>query len=179
MSCGAAVRAGMLAAALAAAGCRFEKRPDLAAREPRDSSLYASSGTAGDPLADSVRATIATINEAFRVGDVARVAQLTTRDAVLIDQEDQVYWTRADAAGRLPRPLRGAEDKLGWEPVGATFAALGDGSELATLRFRASVSGEAVPWTAVESWVMARTETGWRLRYLHRSRGLGRSSPRP
>lgn len=179
MSSGAAVRTGVFAAVLLAAGCRFEKRPDLAAREPRDSSLYVPSGAAGDPLADSVLATITTINEAFRLGDVARVAQLTTRDAVLIDQEDQVYWSRADAAGRLPRPLRGGEDKLGWEPVGATLAAVGDGSELATLRFQASVSGEAVPWTAVESWVMARTDAGWRLRYLHRSRGLGRSSPRP
>lgn len=172
------VPAAVLAAALLASACRFEKRPDLAAREPADSTLYLRTGGAVTPLEDSVRATITAVNEAFRLGDVARVAQLTTRDAVLVDQEDEVFWTRADAGSRLPRPLRG-EDKLGWEPVGSTVSSLADGSELALVRFQASVSGESVPWTAVESWLLERTDLGWRVRYLHRSRGLGRTAPRP
>jgi ketosteroid isomerase-like protein len=171
------VGVGLLVGTLLGTACRFERRPDLGARQAGDTTLFFRSGGASDPVQDSVRAVITALDEAFRVGDITRVAQLTTRDVVLIDQEDEVYWTRADAA-RLPRALRG-EDKLGWEPTGTTVAALADGSELATLRFQASVSGESVPWTAVESWLLVRTEQGWRLRYLHRSRGLGRTAPRP
>ena len=172
------VAVGLVVGTLLGSACRFEKRPDLTARRAADTTLYVRSGAPANPAEDSVRSVITAVNEAFRVGDVTRVAQLTTRDAVLIDQEDEVYWTRADAQARLPRPLRG-EDKLGWEAVGSTVSDLGDGSELATLRFRASVSGESVPWTAVESWLLVRTPQGWRLRYLHRSRGLGRTAPRP
>ncbi len=172
------VALGLAAGTLLGSACRFEKRPDLRASRAADTTLYVRSGAPASPAEDSVRSVITALNEAFRVGDGARVAQLTTPDVVLIDQEDEVYWTRGDEKARLPRPLRG-EDKLGWEPVGSTVSGLGDGSELATLRFRASVSGESVPWTAVESWLLVRTAQGWRLRYLHRSRGLGRTAPRP
>jgi hypothetical protein len=156
------------------AACRFEKRPDLAAREPADSAAFPLPGGSGSPVEDSVRATITALNNAFSMGDVTRVAQLTTRDAVLIDQEDEVHWTRSDAAAVLPRPLLGGRDGLAWQLDGATFSRLSDTSALMSLRFRASVSGENVPWTAVESWVLVRDAGGWRLRYLHRSRGLGR-----
>jgi ketosteroid isomerase-like protein len=165
----------LLAAVLIASACRFEKRPDLAAREPVDSTVYPPAGGPGSPVADSIRATIAALSEAFRMGDVSRVAQLTTRDAVLIDQEDEVRWTRLDAAAELPRPLQGGEDGLGWELDGSTLSLLSDASALLSVRFHASVSGESVPWTAVESWVLVRDPGGWRVRYLHRSRGLGRA----
>ena len=91
----------LIAAVVVTAACRFEKRPDLAASESNDSTLALSPG--GSPVEDSVRATIAALGEAFAVGDVTRVAQLTTRDAMLIDQEDEVRWTRLDAAAQLPR----------------------------------------------------------------------------
>src|SRR5206468_1959573 len=71
------VRGALLTGLLLAAGCRFEKRPDLAAREPVDSTLYMPAGDDASPLEDSVRATITAVDEAFRVSDVARVAQLT------------------------------------------------------------------------------------------------------
>ena len=165
----------LVAALVAGSACRFEKRPDLAAREPVDSTLYPPEGASG--IADSVRATIVAVSDAFRVGDVTRVAQLTTRDAILIDQEDGVRWSRLDAAAALPRPLQGGEDGLGWELDGSGFALLSENAALVSARYRASVSGEAVPWTAVESWVLVRDAGGWRLRYLHRSRGLGQGQP--
>jgi hypothetical protein len=171
------VRVLLLVALLLGSACRFEKRPDLAAREPVDSMLFPPAGGSGGPIEDSVRATIAAVSTAFRVGDVTRVAQLTTRDAVLIDQEDEVRWTRLDAAAELPRPLQGGDDGLGWELDGSTFAPLSETSALVSVRYRASVSGEAVPWTAIESWVLVRDAGGWRLRYLHRSRGLGPAQP--
>lgn len=173
-------RAGLLLGVVAlGSACRFEKRPDLAAQQPAAGTQYSASTPSGGPLEDTVRATLAAVSDAFRVGDVTRVAQLTTRDAVLIDQEDEVRWTRADAAAQLPRPLLGGTDGLGWTLAGSTFSMLSQDAALLSLDFQASVAGENVPWTAVESWVVARTEVGWRLRYLHRSRGLGRSEARP
>jgi ketosteroid isomerase-like protein len=167
-----------VAGAALGAGCRFERRPDLAAEEPIGGTLYAPTGDTG-AVEDSVRATMVAVSEAFRVGDVARVAQLTTRDAVLIDQEDEVRWTRTDAAAQLPRPLMGGAEGLAWTLASSSFTPLSEGAALVALAFQASVAGETVPWSAVESWVLVRTEAGWRLRYLHRSRGLGPSDPLP
>jgi ketosteroid isomerase-like protein len=167
----------LLVALVLGSACRFEKRPDLAASEPVDSVLSPPAGGSGGLVEDSVRATIAAVSGAFGMGDVTRVAQLTTPDAVLIDQEDEVRWTRLDAAAELPRPLSGGNDGLSWELDGSTFSLLSDDSALVSVRYHATVSGEGVPWTAVESWVLVRDAGGWRLRYLHRSRGLGRTVP--
>ena len=158
--------------------CRFERRPDLAADERVDGIPYAASDTA-IPVEDSVRAILVAVSEAFRVGDVTRVAQLTTEDIVLMDQEDEVHWTRPDAAAQLPRPLAGGGDPLGWTLASSSFSLLGEGAALVALHFQAPAAGESVPSTAVESWVLVRTAAGWRLRYLHRSRGLGRAEPIP
>lgn len=169
----------LLVTAALSAGCRFEKRPDLAAGEPVLGTAYTPTTPSGGATEDTVRATINAVREAFRVGDVTRVAQLTTRDAVLIDQEDEVRWTRADAAAQLPRPLVGGDEGLAWTLDDSSFSMLAADAALVSHRFRASVSGESVPWTAVETLVVVRTEEGWRLRYLHRSRGLGREEPAP
>lgn len=179
MKTGWSSRTLLLAGLLMGTACRFEKRPDLAAREPVDSTAIRFTHGPRGPIEDSVRATIAAVTDAFRVGDVTRVAQLTTRDAVLIDQEDEIRWTRPDAAARLPRPLRNGDDGLGWEIDESSFSLLSDASALVSLRFRAAASGQPAPWTALETWVLVRDAGAWRLRYLHRSRGLGRAEARP
>jgi uncharacterized protein (TIGR02246 family) len=165
----------LLAGVLLGWACRFERRPDLGAREPADSVLPVE-GSSG-PVEDSVRAVIAAVSAALGNGDASRVAQLTTADALLIDQEDEIRWTRSDAAARLPRPLRAEGEGLAWEADGSTFAQLSDGSVLVSMRLRATPASDSASWTATESWVLVRADGGWRLRYLHRSRGLGGSEP--
>lgn len=162
----------------AASACRFERRPDLTGDEPVTATLYRPPDYPTTPVEDSVRGTVVAVTEAFAVGDGARVAQLTTREAILIDQEDEVRWTRAGGSP-LPRPLPSAERGLSWRMEGSSFALLSDGVALYSCLFTASVTAEEVPWSAVESWILVRTEGGWRVRYLHRSRGLGRSTPLP
>jgi uncharacterized protein (TIGR02246 family) len=171
----APARALLLAALLLGSACRFERRPDLAAGRAADS-VPPVAGSSG-PVEDSVRAVIAAVTAALDAGDGGRVAQLTARDAVLIDQEDEVRWTRDDAAARLPRPLRAEGEGLGWETDGSTFARLSDASALVSVRLHATPASDSAAWTATESWVLVREDGTWRLRYLHRSRGLAGSQP--
>jgi ketosteroid isomerase-like protein len=161
-------RAGilLLAALLLGSACRFEKRPDLAAREPADSIYLPGVG----PVQDSVMAIIDAIIEAFRVGDVSRVAQLTTRDAVLLDRDGEIRWTRPDAAAPLPPPLRGGADSVAWRLERSSFALLTDGVALASLELHGEAAVDSASASAVESWVAVREAPGWRVRYLHRSR---------
>ena len=158
----ASVRAGGAALLLllgAASACRFERRPDLTADEPVTATLYRPPDYPTTPVEDSVRGTVVAVTEAFAVGDGARVAQLTTREAILIDQEDEVRWTRAGGSP-LPRPLPSAERGLSWRMEGSSFALLSDGVALYSCLFTASVTAEEVPWSAVESWILVRTEGG-------------------
>jgi len=169
-----AARALLLAALLLGSACRFERRPDLAA-DPADS-VPRVEGSSG-PVEDSVRAVIAAVTAALDAGDAGAVARLTARDAVLIDQEDEVRWAREDAAARLPRPLRVEGEGLGWETEGSTFARLSDASALVSVRLHAAPASDSAAWTATESWVLVREDGTWRLRYLHRSRGLAGVQP--
>ena len=161
----------LLGSALLFAGCRFERRPDpnTNASVP-DAGVFLPS-TANTPMDDSVRAVVSALDEALAVGDVSRVAQLTVPGATLIDQEEGVRWTRESPAGTLPRALASRGDSpLAWALVDSKLTPL-DGVALLVNEHHALVTGEGVPWKAIESYVLVRTPDGWRVRHLHRSRG--------
>ena len=173
------LRAVLLVLLTLTAACRVERRPDLDESDPGPTALVPELRGGSEPSRDSVRQVVAAVNEALALGDVTRVAQLSAPGAVLIDQEEGVRWTRQEAASTLPRPLLGRGDGLGWSVEATSLDFVGEGTALLSARYHASVSGESVPWTAVETWVLVRSDGGWRLRYLHRSRGLGEETATP
>jgi hypothetical protein len=128
---------------------------------------------------DSVRAAVVAVSDAFAAADDERVEALTTPDAVFIDLSDDVRWTREDG-GRLPRPLASLDPSMTWELSGESFRPLADGVALYSTTFVTLVDGDA-PYMlpAAESWIVVRTDAGWRVRYLHRSRAPGPSTPLP
>ncbi len=171
------VRAGsatLLLLMVVTSACRFERRPEAVGDEPVTDVPYASPEGPTSPIEDSVRATVVEVIRAFDLGDGARVAELTTPDAVLIDQEGSVRWT-PDAGGPLPRALAEGDGELG-RTEGSTFSVLSEGAVLYSCRFLAQAAAEETPRSVVESWVLVRTGAGWRVRYLHRSL---RQDPRP
>jgi hypothetical protein len=159
----------------AVSACRFERRTDLVAEEPVTAALYLAPDHPTTPLEDSVRAAVVGLNDALGAADSARVAALTTPDALLVDLEQGARWTRA--GGSLPAPLS-ADDALAWQIEGISFDLLGDGGALYSCLFGGTTAAGAA-WSAVESWVVVRTDAGWRVRYLHRSREPGRGTPLP
>jgi hypothetical protein len=136
-----------------------------------DDTLAVPTGAAS-PVADSLRAIATALDEALAAGDVTRVAQLTVAGATLIDQEAGVRWSRANAAGPLPPALAASGDApLEWALTSSEPMPLGDQAAALVNEYHALVTGEGVPWKAVETFVFVRTDAGWRLRHLHRSRG--------
>jgi hypothetical protein len=154
----------------AASACRFERRTDLVGN------VVAVTPTAPE---DSVRAAVAAVADAFAAADDERVEALTTPDAVFIDLSEDVRWTREDG-GRLPRPLASLDSTMTWELSGESIQPLAEGVALYSATFVALVDGDA-PYVlpAAESWIVVRTDAGWRVRHLHRSRALGSSTPLP
>ena len=171
------VRAGaaLLLTVGAAAACRFERRTDLVADEPAAAALYLAPDHPTTPVEDSVRAAVLGLNDALGAADSARVVALTTPDAILVDLEQGARWTRA--GGPLPRPLA-ADEALAWQIEGISFDLLADGGALFSCLF-GGTNPEGATWSAVESWVVVRTDAGWRVRYLHRSREPGGSTALP
>lgn len=161
----------------AVGGCTLEHRPDV---QP-DGAAVSAADPAGAvaTVEDSARAVVAAFREALALGDGARVAALTVPGALLVDQEEGVRWRRAtEPDGALPSPLGSARGGLAWAVVSSEYARMGEAGLLVT-RYVAEVAGEEVPWSAVESIVVVRTEEGWRIRYLHRSRGPGEAGASP
>ena len=159
----------VLAIAAVSSACRLEKRPDLVGSEGTSGTPSISSAT---PAEDSARAALVAMNSALESGDGALVARLTTPDAVLFDQNERVRWTHADTSAPLPPALSGGADGLGWHLVEASFFFLGPAAAFFSRRYQDSAEEEQTEETAVESWVLVRTEEGWLVRYLHRSSGL-------
>jgi hypothetical protein len=151
----------------AASACRFERRTDLEDAPPAGLTVPE----------DSIRAAVDALEDAFAAADDERAEALTTPDAVLIDLSDDVRWTRVDG-GRLPRPLVSAEPSLVWELVAESYQPLADGVALYSATFAALVDrDEPQLLPAAESWVVVRTDAGWRVSYLHRSRGTSPTAP--
>jgi hypothetical protein len=157
----------------AASACRFERRADLGPDQPLPAGIYLPPDHPTTPLEDSVRAAVVGVTDALGAADSARVLQLTTPDAVLIDQDEDIRWTRGD--GVLPRSL-GHDGSLAWQVRAISFGRLGSGGALYSVLLAAEAP-EQEPWAATESWVVVRTDAGWRVRYLHRSRGNDTPSP--
>lgn len=166
-----------LAVGLLLSACRFERRPEPRTGVGADTTVRVTGG----PVRDSVRAVVEAFHAALRVGDGSRVATLSVPGATIVDQEEGVEWRRGGSGGRLPGPMSSGGVGLGWNRAGADFVAW-DGSALLVERYRATVSGEAIPWTAVETFVLERTPAGWLIRHVHRSRGTpsdGDDFPQP
>ena len=160
--------------------CRFEKRPDLAGNQDASGIPDGPSVPPSGPVEGSARAVLMAMSDAFGSGDGARAAQLTTPDAILFDQEERVRWIRSDEATRLPPALPDGTDGPGWHLVESSFFLLGPDAAFFSFYYQALPSADPLPRIAVESWVLVRTDAGWRVRYLHRSRGLMvSSSPQP
>lgn len=153
-----------------ASACQFERRPDLAGEFVTETPLALPSTS----LEDSVRMTVEAMIDAFAASDSALVVALTTPDAVLIDHAGGLRWTRA-AGGPLHDPGNG----LTWSVEDLAVAALTDGFALLSSRFTVPDAAEDVPPSAVETWLLIRTDSGWRVHYLHRSQGAGRNGPAP
>lgn len=166
--------AGLLTVATATTwGCSFERRAET---EPGTAavsdSARALSGAASD---DALMGVIEAYHRALGSGDAARLAQIVGPDALLIDQEEGLLWN-ASGAGPLPSPLQTPESPAGglsWERVGTRIDSLGN-ARLVILRYRATVAGEPVPWWGVESVLLQPgADGGWRIHFVHRSRGPG------
>jgi len=170
----------LLAFSTLVSACRFERRPDLAANQGGREIPGGASIPPSSPVEDSARAALVAISDAFGAGDRARVAQLTTPDAILFDQDERVHWLRSSEVSRLPPALRDGADGLGWHLMESSFFLLGPDAAFFSLYYQALPSVDPLPPITVESWVLVRTAAGWRIRYLHRSRGLMASnSPQP
>lgn len=165
---------GPLLAVFALQACTFERRADTDVSEP----LPAEAGTdtaSSDPGEDSVLGVVDAFHRALASGDAARVAQLVGPEALLVDQEEGVLWT-AESADALPSSLESVDEASGglaWERVGTRVDAVGP-ARLVILRYRAQVAGETVAWWGLESLLLRPgSDGGWRIHYLHRSRGPG------
>jgi ketosteroid isomerase-like protein len=159
------------------AGCRFERRPALSSEDAPPPNGAPAGSALGAPLEDSVEAVVRALAEALDVGDVSRVAQLTVPGATLIDQEEGRRWSREDAAAPLPRALLTAADgALSWVLADSKLTPFTD-TALLVNEYHAYVTGESVPWKAVETLLLIRTPEGWRVRHLHRSRGQVPTAP--
>jgi hypothetical protein len=164
---GRAGGAALLLLVGAASACRFERRTDLVEDEPVLAALYRAPDHPTTPFEDSVRAAVIAVSDALGASDSAAVVRLTTPDAVLIDQDEAIRWTRV--GGTLPRSL--AHDaSLSWRIQATSFGPIGSDGALYSVLLEAAPP-EAEPRSAVESWVVVRTDAAWRVRYLHRSRG--------
>ena len=159
--------------------CGFEKRPDLAANDAASDTLYGPSIPPGSSVEDSARTALVAVIDVLGLGDEVRVAQLTTPDVILFDQDERVRWTPSEAAARLPPALLSGADGLGWHLVESSFFWLGSDAAFFSLSYQPSPSPGLLARTAVESWVLVRTVAGWRVRHLHRSRGLTENGSLP
>ena len=167
----------LLSVALLVAGCHFEQRPALSSEDAATLDGTPQTSALGTPLEDSVRAVVQALADALEVGDVSRVAQLTVPGATLIDQEEGLRWSRQDVSAPLPRPLLAQDDDaLAWVLADSQLTPFSD-TALLVNEYHAYVTGESVPWKAVETFLLVRTPDGWRLRHLHRSRGQVPADP--
>lgn len=161
--------------AVGVAGCSFERRAEVEETRPPAGGPGVSAPSAQALAEDSIMLVVDAFHRALGSGDAARVATLVAPDALLVDQEEGVFW-RSDGEGRLPSALApgvAAPNALRWERIGTRIDVLGP-ARLVVLRYRAAIAGEAVPWWAVETLVLEPGPEGrWRLHYLHRSRGPG------
>lgn len=158
--------------------CTFERRADT---ETSQGLPGADDTLATDDARDSVLGLVDAFHRALAAGDAARLAQLVGPNALLIDQEEGVLWSARDA-GRLPSSLSlgsVAPGDLAWTRVGTRVDAVGP-ARLVIVRYRAEVAGEPVPWWGVESFVIEpRDDGGWRIHFVHRSRGPGTAGDNP
>jgi len=156
----------------AVTGCRFERRADLTNGGALELELR--SGPGSGPMEDSVRVVVNAIAEALHMGDVARVARLTVPGTMLIDQEDAVHWVRDSPTAAMPRALTPRSATAAWALASSTFVALGSAAALVVNEYVGVVPAGGGPLKEVETYILVRTDEGWRLRHLHRSY----SSPR-
>lgn len=155
--------------------CEFERRADREGAVPVDASSEAAAPDRAPGADDSVLDLVDQFHRALESGDAARLATLTGPDALIIDQEEGILWS-AERGGALPGPLqaeRGPYAGFRWALIGTRVDAVGP-ARLVMRRYRATIVDEAVPWWAVETILLEPAPSGgWRIHYVHRSRGQG------
>lgn len=159
-------------AVLLLAGCTFERRPDV---ENGDGTPDTAAVTRDEILRDSVEAIVDGFVGALRAGDVSRAVSMLDDRATLYDQETGRRWDPTAVDSLLPGPLERDGEALHWEPSD-TWTEVYDQAALVVRRYRATISREAAPWTAMETYVLVRADGEWAIRHLHRSRGPGPGS---
>lgn len=163
----------LLVLVAAAAGCHFEHRP-----EGRNDAGEAADGadtldlSGAAPVTDSVRVAVQGFEEALQAGDLSRAVGALHERATLYDEESGGRWDPSQADSLLPGSLQRRGEQLQWNLRESSVTLFGEAA-LVVNRYQASISRESTPWTAMETYVLLRTPAGWRIRHLHRSRGLG------
>ena len=163
----------LLASLLLLAACTFERRPDAGNGEAEPDT---GAVTRTEILEDSVEATVDAFTAALRAGDISRAVGMLDAEATLYDEETGHRWDPTKADSLLPGPMeREGEEELRWEPV-ESWMEVYDEAALFVRRYQATISREEAPWTAMETYVLVRSDEDWVIRHLHRSRGLGPES---
>jgi ketosteroid isomerase-like protein len=163
------VRVALLFAALLLLGaCTFERRADVGSERALPGEGVELPEGSTTPAEDSIRAIVAAVGEALRVGDASRVALLTAPGATLVDAEAGTFWTRDDLMGTLPRQLEDRETPQTWSLERSRITRFGDAALLVDEYHvaEASVQPES---RAIETLLLVRSDGGWRLAHLHRA----------
>lgn len=156
----------LLAVPLVASACTFERRPDSrnGGEEPDTAAV-----TRAEILEDSVEATVGAFVEALRAGDVSRAVGMLHAGATLYDEETGRRWGPMQVDSLLPGPMGREGEELRWESSDS-WVEVYDPAAVVVRRYGAA-SPEAAVRTALETYVLVRTDGGWAIRHLHRSQG--------
>lgn len=157
----------LLAVPLVVSACTFERRPD---RRNGDEEPDTAAVTRAEILEDSVEATVDAFVEALRAGDASRAVGMLHARATLYDEETGRRWGPMQVDSLLPGPMGREGEELRWESSDS-WVEVYDPAAVVVRRYRDAASREAAPWTALETYVLVRTDGGWAIRHLHRSQG--------
>lgn len=175
----------LLLVLLFTSGCTFERRPDRAA----DGNLDDEPGLADSSLervmhpADSVLVVARLYREALEVGDLSRALSFLHPGAALYNDAAALLPPGSSAGEVLLQELRLRQEGMTFEVLDSEVTLLGDAA-LVLKRYRmldqdGSVdaqrpAGPAEPTAdrddvALETIILVRSPSGWRIRHLHRS----------
>lgn len=166
------------------AGCTFERRPDRASNGDGDGAYSLAPEGEARVLqpADSVLLVAQLYREALEVGDLSRALSFLHPGAALYNDAAALLPANASAGEVLLQELRLRQEGLRLEVVDSEATILGDAA-LVLKRYRVSEAGAVAASddegdsdssaleseTALETIILVRSPTGWRIRHLHRS----------
>ncbi len=157
----------LLAVPLVVSACTFERRPDRRNGEEEPDTAAVSRT---EILEDSMEAMVDAFVEALRAGDVSRAVGMLHGQATLYDEETGRRWGPMQVDSLLPGPMGREGEELRREPSDS-WVEVYDPAAVVVRRYRPAASREAAARTALETYVLVRTDGGWAIRHLHRSQG--------